>query len=168
MAGTTATNAADINYDGANPVIRPGLNTVAVPDGPGRSLLTRLCRACDAAMGVEAAFVLPVLLLFVFGIVECGRAFWTQSSLQYAVTAAARCAAVSPSKCSNVPSYAASQAYGLSIPSSDFTYTAGTSCGNVGYTAGSQVTANYTFTSVVAGLLPQFASVPLTATACHP
>ena len=50
--------------------------------------------ACDGAAAVETALVLPVFLLCVFGISEIGRALWIQSTLQYAVEDAARCAAI--------------------------------------------------------------------------
>jgi Flp pilus assembly protein TadG len=150
-------------------MMHPGPDTVPVSGAPSGSSPARLWRGCDGTTAVEAAFVLPLLLLVLLGIVEFGRAIWIQTSLQYAVTAAARCAAVnSPTCTNNVPSYAASQVYGLSIPSADFTYTSGASCGNTGYVTGSQVTVNYTFTSVVGTLIPRLASVPLSATACHP
>ena len=136
--------------------------------GPSGNSLTRFCSACGAATAVESAIVLPLLILFLLAIIEFGRVFWIQSSLQYAVTAAARCAVVSPTVCPNVPTYASTQALGMTIPSSDFTYTSGASCGNAGYTTGSQVTASYTFSSVVGGLIRPLNSVPLTATACHP
>lgn len=92
----------------------------------------------------------------------------TQSSLQSAVVAAARCAAVSPGSCTDVPTYAASQISWMSVPAGDFTYTAATSCGITGYTHGSQVAASYTFHSVVGTLIPQWSSIAMTATACHP
>lgn len=136
----------------------------AVGDG-GRPRLWR-CRAGVTA--VEVAFLMPVLLLFLFGIVEFGRAMWIQSSLQYAVAAAARCAAIDPSTCGNVPAYAAKQVLGLSIPSSTFTYTSGASCGISGYTSGAKVSANYTFNTVVARLIPSLSNIHLNATACQP
>ncbi len=128
--------------------------------------LTRLARSRDAASAVEMAILFPAFLLLLLGICEFGRALWTQASLQYAVGAAARCASISSSQCSNVPAYAATQAYGLSIPSSDFTYTASASCGISGYTAGFQVTVSYPFTPMVPQLVPL--SVTLSAQACHP
>lgn len=39
---------------------------------------------------VDLAFVLPVMLLFILGIIECGRAVWTNYSLQTAVEDTAR------------------------------------------------------------------------------
>src|SRR5260370_32024574 len=105
-------------------------------------------------------------LLLLLGIGELGGAWWTQGSWKYAVGAAALCASISSSQCSDVPAYAATQAYGLSIPSSDFTYTASASCGISGYTAGFQVTVSYPFTPMVPQLVPL--SVTLSAQACHP
>src|SRR5512138_1362814 len=93
-------------------------------------LLARLWRARSGATAVEMAFLLPVFMLFLLGICEFGRALWTQTALQFAVEAAARCAAVSPSLCTpTVEAYAASQAFGMTIPSSAFTYTQNAVCG---------------------------------------
>src|SRR5260370_782168 len=78
-------------------------------------VLTRLARSRDAASAVEMAILFPAFLLLLLGICEFGRALWTQASLQYAVGAAARCASISSSQCSDVPSYAATQAYGLYV-----------------------------------------------------
>jgi len=126
-----------------------------------------LARARGAASAVEAGFLLLPLFMFIYGICEFGRALWTQSALQYAVEAAARCAAVNPSSCANVPSYAATQAYGLTIPSQDFIYSSGASCGITGYTKGSQVTASYAFRPLVTQTLVPL-SVTLSAKSCHP
>ena len=104
--------------------------------------------------------------MLLLGIGKSGRALWTQTALQYAVGAAARCAAVTPSSCSNVPAYAATQAWNLSIPSGDFTYTASASCGISGYTGGAQVTVSYPFQPLVPQLVPL--SVTLSARSCHP
>ena len=113
------------------------------------------------------AFVLPVFLAFLLGIEEFGRVLWTQTALQYAVEAAARCAAVEPANCTpDVATYASNQAYGLSIPSTDFTYTASASCGLTGYTDGAQVTATHVFDPIVSDLVPL--SVTLSAKSCHP
>ncbi len=94
-----------------------------------------LARACDGATAVETAIVLPVFLLVLFAIVEGGLLFWTQSTLQFAVEAAARCAAVNTTLCpptnSAIQTYAASQTYGMTIPSSTFTFTQ-PSCGGEG------------------------------------
>lgn len=78
---------------------------------------------------IEFALVLPVLLLFTLGLIDVGRLLWTQTTLDRAVLAAARCAAINATTCgttAHIQSYAVTQAYGLSITSSAFTVTSGT------------------------------------------
>ncbi len=134
-----------------------------------RRALARLWRSRDGATAIEMAFVLPVFLAFLLGIEEFGRAFWTESTLQYAVEAAARCAAVSPSLCTpTVEDYAASQAFGLSIPdpAKTFTYTPNATCGASSVSTGALVTASYAFQQLVPQLVPL--NVTLSAKSCHP
>jgi Flp pilus assembly protein TadG len=143
---------------------------------PRRGVFGLLWRARDGATAVEMAFLLPVFMLFLLGICEFGRALWTQTALQFAVEAAARCAAVSPSLCTapggttmDVEAYAASQAFGMSIPSSAFTYLPNAVCGvasGVTGSGGAQVTASYNFDAVVPQLVP--VNVTLSAKSCHP
>ena len=133
-------------------------------------------RASDGATAVEMAFILPVFLMFLLGICEFGRALWTQTALQFAVETAARCAAISPSLCiapggasMDIPAYAASQAFGMSIPASAFTYTPNATCGIASGSTGSggaQVTALYAFDAIVPKLVP--VAVTLSAKSCHP
>jgi Flp pilus assembly protein TadG len=150
--------------------------TIRVPRPPHCGVFGLLWRPQGGATAVEMAFLLPVFMLFLLGICEFGRALWTQTALQFAVEAAARCAAVSPSLCTaaggtemDVPGYAASQAFGMTIPSSAFTYTQNAICG-VGSGAtgsgGAQVTASYNFDAVVPQLVP--VNVTLSAKSCHP
>lgn len=127
----------------------------------GRAKLAALLRGSDAAAAVEAALLLPVFLTFIFGICEFGRALWTQSALQYAVEAAARCAAVNTTTCgstSQIQSYAANAVNGLTIPATDFNVSA-PSCGT-------QVSISYAFALAVPQLIPW--SMTLTAQSCHP
>jgi Flp pilus assembly protein TadG len=87
-------------------------------------MLSRLRRCDDGAVLVEYAFVLPVLLLLVFGLMQIGGMAWTQSALDFAVQEAARCAVVRPDLCgadAQIQSYAAAQASGLNVPASAFT-----------------------------------------------
>jgi Flp pilus assembly protein TadG len=137
----------------------------------GRCRITaRLWRAPGGATAVEMAFLLPVFVLFLLGIEEFGRAIWTQTQLQFAVEAASRCAAVSPSLCTpSVEAYAASRVFGMSVPSSAFTYTPNATCGVASSATGSggaQVDASYLFPAIVPQLVP--VSVTLTAKSCHP
>jgi len=57
-------------------------------------LFRKLRKAEDGAVLVEAAFVLPILLLIVWVIIDFARAFYTVNSLATAVREGARVAAV--------------------------------------------------------------------------
>ena len=160
----------------ASPIEHKQAQRASAPALPGQISLTRLWAARRGATAVEMAFLLPVFLLFLLGICEFGRALWTQTALQFAVEAAARCAAVSPSLCTapggstmDVPAYAASQAFGMSIPSTDFTYTPNATCGvgsGVSGAGGAEVDASYPFDALVPQLVP--VNVTLSAKSCHP
>ena len=52
--------------------------------------LRRLVEAPEGVETVEFALVSIALFMFLLGVVEFGRAYWTQSELQYAAEAAAR------------------------------------------------------------------------------
>ena len=126
-----------------------------------RGRLAALAKACDGTTAVETAMVLPTLLLFIFAIIEAGLLFWTQTTLQFAVETAARCAVVNTTQCgstSAIQSYAAAQAVGMTISSSSFTVSQ-PSCGY-------QVSISYTFRFIVSGLFP--GTITLNAKSCHP
>lgn len=125
-----------------------------------RHLISGVCGERGAA-AVEFAIILPILLLCLLGLIEFGRAIWTRATLDYAVQAAARCAAVDPLTCGSVAQtqeYATTKAPGLALPASVFTVTT-PACGV-------QVMASLTFDFLVPALLPY--SQTLTATACFP
>jgi Flp pilus assembly protein TadG len=121
----------------------------------------RISRNEDGSTAVEFAFTAPIFMALLFGIVECALVLWTQFGLQYGVEAAARCATVDSTTCgtaSQIASYAASKALGLSLPASTFTASTA-SCGNL-------VQANYAYS-----FLTQFFGTPtvtLTAQSCFP
>jgi Flp pilus assembly protein TadG len=126
-----------------------------------RHALRGLHNARGGTAAVEMAILLPAFLTVLLGIVEFGRLVWTQSTLQFAVEAAARCAAVNTTTCSGTSTtqtYAASEAYGLSIPSTDFTVSI-PSCGE-------EVSIAYSFSFVVPALFPW--TITLNAQSCHP
>ena len=59
----------------------------------------KLCRTLCSRSGtaaIEFAVTAPALLLFLLGIVESGRALWTDSALQYAAEQAGRYALANP------------------------------------------------------------------------
>ncbi len=54
------------------------------------SLLRRFARASEGVAAVEFAIVVPVFLMFVFGIFEGGRMLWIRNSIQTATEEAGR------------------------------------------------------------------------------
>ncbi len=120
------------------------------------------------SVAIEYGLILPVLLLLVLGIVDTGRLLWSYATLSHAVDAAARCGAINASGCTTsaqVASYAVTEAYGLMLPSADFSVTAA-SCGV-------QVIGAMPFTFVIPWLgsaQPFGASntITVSATACYP
>ena len=122
--------------------------------------LAGLAKSGHGSTAVETAIVLPAFLLLIFTIIEGGMLLWTQSTLQFAVEAAARCASVNTTTCgttSATQTYAASQTYGLTVPSSDFTVTT-PSCGN-------EVSVSYSFTPFITDVWS--GTITLTASSCY-
>ena len=144
--------------------------------------LAKILRDERGASALEFALTAPAFFLFLFGIIEFGLVLWTQIGLQHGAEVAARCASVAqasamlnlnvaqcPSSNANstvsiaiplgpnaITSYAAQNAYGLSLPASTYTYSA-QACGN-------QVNATYSFQFYGLSLGP----VTLSAQACSP
>jgi Flp pilus assembly protein TadG len=128
--------------------------------GLGRQLVG-LAKACDGTTAVETAIVLPAFLLFLFAVIEAGLLLWTQTTLQAAVEAAARCAVVNTTQCgstSAIQSYAAAQAAGMTISSSSFIVSQ-PSCGY-------QVSISYPFSFIVTELFS--GTITLNAQSCRP
>ena len=121
-----------------------------------------ICQSGTAA--IEYAIILPVLLLFLLGIIDTGRLLWTYTTLSRASEAAARCAAIQATHCTTLNdarSYAVTQAWGLVIDTSAFSVS--------NQACGVQVAANYNFRFVIPWLdLGTSNSITLTATACYP
>ena len=89
-----------------------------------RQPLPLLFASQRGSFAIEYGLVLPVLLLFVLGIMDAGRLIWTYSSLSRAAEAAARCAAVDSINCATstqIKAYAVDQAFGLDVTSAAFT-----------------------------------------------
>lgn len=120
----------------------------------------RFLTACGGSTTAEFVLIVPLLLTFIFGVIEFSRAIWIRNSLQSAVEAAARCYVLNRPNCdtvSEVESYAAGVAVGVNLPSSAFTATTDT--------CGKKVTASFNFTSIVP-LIPL--NPTLEASACRP
>ncbi len=121
-------------------------------------------RAASAA--IEFSLVLPILLSFVFGIIEVGHLLWTLTALNMAVEDAARCVSISNVASNNgqpcgtqtlMQAYAVGRVWGLTVPVSTFTLST-PACGY-------QVTANYPFTPLVSYIPLSF---NISASACYP
>ena len=115
----------------------------------------------SGASAVEYALLLPALLILLLGIADMADLAWNQASIDFAVDAAARCAAIDSSDCgttAQIQSYAAAHAYALNLPSSRFLATA-PACG-------AQVSASVPFSFVTPWVAPQ--QITLTASACYP
>ena len=113
------------------------------------------------SVAVEMAIVLPLVLLFMVGLMEFGRILWTQATLDYAVEAAARCAVVNSvawGSIAQTQAYAADRAVGLSLSPSIFTVTT--------MACGVRVSASVPVELIAPGLLPY--EITLTAAACYP
>jgi len=135
--------------------------------------LARLLQRTDGAAAIEFAILANALLLFLLGVIEFGRLYWTQSQLQYAAEAAAGYATVyavnNPSATTaQIQTAAQNQAptyvYGTSVPASDFTVTPYNAVTNAP-SCGNQVTVSYPFPFIVTSLFPF--SITLNATACN-
>lgn len=125
-----------------------------------------LLRDRGAAAAVETALVLPILLSFIFGIIEVGHLLWTITALNMAVEDAARCVSVSNVTSNNgqpcgtqalMQTYAVNRTWGLTVPANTFALSTPT--------CGYQVTANYAFTPFVS-YIPL--SLNISASACYP
>lgn len=132
--------------------------TTRNPDTPRPATRRRgLVRDPGGTASLEMAFVAMPLFLFIFGVINAGRALWLQSALESSVMQAARCATVNPSLCgtaNQIAAYAAAQS-GAGFTSAVFSF-AQASCGN-------RVSARYPLTLPVLNV-----SLNLSAQACYP
>ena len=122
---------------------------------------TKLSFLSGGEVVIEYAVLLPVLLMFVFGIMDVGRLIWTQATLDRAVEAAARCGAINSTSCgtaTQIQNYAVTQAFGLTVAASAFTASTPV--------CGVQVIASFPFAFVTP--LVRSSGLTLSATACYP
>ena len=152
---------------------RPSLPPAPVKPAMQRHPICRTSRTRGAA-AVEFAIILPVLLLIVLGLIEAGRAVWTQSTLDYAVQAAARCHAIGHTvvgatceTAAQTQQFAVDRAPGLSLSVDIFNVTVEACDGVAGSVQGAKVTVpSLPFDWLVPDLLPY--STTLSASACFP
>ncbi len=117
-----------------------------------------LWRDRRGAVAVEAAFVLPVLLAALLGLMECGRLAWTKATLLFAVEEAARCSAIGACATNAaVIARAVERAGPVAAPASAFSVTAAA--------CGTEVRAQWTPPFVAYKLAP--GAPPLRARYCR-
>ncbi len=109
---------------------------------------------------IEFAILAPVLLAFLLGITEFGRAFWIRQTLQFAVEEAARAALVNSAlSASDISNLVTADLTGLQNVTPAITVT--NSATQIG------VSASAPFTFIVPNLLP-FGPFTLTASCTFP
>jgi Flp pilus assembly protein TadG len=128
------------------------------------SLLHRFLKSERGNAVVEAAFVLPLFLLFVLGIVEFGRLYWVRSSMQLAVSEAGRHVMLnSDATDESLTTIVNDSLYGLD--SDDFTLTfTDQVTGGISFKA---IRATYQYNLLAGGIL-HFGPITLTATSTVP
>ena len=121
----------------------------------------RFGREESGVSAVEFALLSPAFFLILFGVVDAGQSVWAQMSLEHAVESAAHCASLRASNCvapTDIQSYAVSQAPGMALSPSVFSYST-PACG-------AQVTATYVYYYLSSGFPNSY--MTLTATSCLP
>ena len=130
-------------------------------------LLTRLARSKSGATASEFAMVLPLLILFLFGIIDVGRLMWTWNRAEKATQMGVRFAVVT----NYVPSTLATRDFALDngipggdpVPTSAFSSTvcqSGSCTGGWGY-------SGTAFTAIVArmqAMMPEITAANVTVT----
>src|SRR3546814_5718143 len=74
-------------------------------DGHMMRLLTRLARSSSGATAAEFAMVLPLLLIFLLGIIDVGRLMWTWNRAEKATQMGVRFAVVADMVPGNLDAY---------------------------------------------------------------
>jgi Flp pilus assembly protein TadG len=138
-----------------------------------RNALACFKRDTRGVVAIEFGFVCLPLLMFIFGIIEFSRAFWTQEALQQTAITTARCMGLGLSGCSSTSAgqtfaVGAGNQWGLNVQSANVTIssTPATTCGGV--TGFVTVSITYSFNTVVPDLIAGLVGTTLSATACFP
>jgi Flp pilus assembly protein TadG len=137
----------------------------------------RFLRANGGASAVEFALVLLPFLVFVFGVMEFGRAMWTREALESVTNASARCMGVLHASCATsgvydqarTISYVQTKARDLkvTIPANGISLSNNTSC--AGVTGFSRVAVTYQFKTFVPLILPGLKNgIPFNVVSCFP
>ena len=118
----------------------------------------------DGVAALEFALLLPALLFMVFGVIEFGRLYWVQSSLQHATEETGRQAMAAGGSVEAIRDVLSSSVAGAGINPSRVTMTVSTeSAGMMNF---ARINASYEFYFVF-GLWPE-GGIPLTGTSRVP
>lgn len=136
-----------------------------------KRLLRGLAGDTIGGVAVEFALVAPTFLMFIFLILDGGRMVFAKQSLNEVATAAARCAAIAATGCTDATSaqdWATSRALTRdNLKLSSAVVQLGTTCNSVANMA--KVTVSTSFKKGAMTLLPQsVAPSTLTSIACFP
>lgn len=131
-------------------------------------IATKWQRSTCGSMALEYGLLLPVLIMLMLASMDAGRLMWTYTTLNRAVEASARCAAINTAVCgteSQIAERAVNEAWGLPVTSAAFS--------SQQQSCGAQVTANYPFSFLIPWLGttdPETApsTITLTVSACYP
>lgn len=134
---------------------------------PGR--VSGLARDARGATIVEFAFVAPVFLVLLFGLIQAGLTYWTKSTLDEVAYSTARCMSVdsacASSDAQRAFAFARAAAYGVTVATSEVSVASGTTC--KGDTNANAVTITHAVASPLKRMVP-FLPYDLVASACFP
>jgi Flp pilus assembly protein TadG len=124
------------------------------------SRVTGFGRCNAGSTAVEFAIVAPILFVLMFAIMEFGRAWWTNNSLQYAVEQASRYAVIANAGTAAVQTYAASKVSWQMINSSTFNVVPGAN-------GAICVTYSFPYVPLFGGELAVMSGTTLTGMSCR-
>lgn len=118
----------------------------------GRTLFNRFCRDCGGATAAEFAMVVPLLIIFLLGMIDVGRYMWSINELEKATQVGAREAVVTDMVATDLGTYnfGSVLGQGAKIPTTSFDsmhcdkYTGTLSCNCDSNCTGIGMTANAT------------------------
>jgi Flp pilus assembly protein TadG len=132
--------------------------------------MKRIAHNEAGAAALEFALVAPLLLLFLFGILETSRAVWARQVMQRATHSTVRCVSIGMTECTTeagIRSYFLAQARTSSIPAASITVTSAKDVPCEGMERQNSVTITAPYTTPVAAFLPKLAG-EISSTACFP
>ncbi len=133
-------------------------------------VVRRFIRDTSGANAVEFAFVLPLLVAMIVGVIEGNRLLWTRQAIQTAASNAARCMSVGSEGCDTPEGarlYAQKRAgkMGIDVPLAAITVDANQTCH--GETGMNHVAFDIAFDSPLGTIIPVMPT-RLQAEACFP